>query len=340
MQNQVHRSAERGVDRQRVLHGRVGEDVGHRHAACVERDQRAGRPPRHVQPDRVPGRGQRRVAQRHAKCLAHDLRGRGRAEKLAAAAGRCAGVAPDISRMLQRDVAVRESRADRLHARGVFPLDRQQGDAPRHQDARQIAVCRKRHHHRGQTLVARGDAEHAAPRRQRSNQAAENRRGVVAERQAVEHRRRPLGSAVAGIGTRGSEGDRTVFLEHPRGGFHEEADLPMTGVITQRDRRAVSGTNAAVRRQHQELPAAKRRGIPAHPRVLAPAKQIARRPLPQHVRRKWQRAGRPGCMSTHIGQCRVVVVEEIFRHTRMVARYPDSIACRVSRRSRAESTEA
>ena len=60
--------------------------------------------------------------------------------------------------MLERDFAVREPRADRLDARGVFSLRRQQRDAAGHEHARQIAARRERHHHRGQTLVAGRDA--------------------------------------------------------------------------------------------------------------------------------------------------------------------------------------
>ena len=66
----------------------------------------------------------------------------------------------------------------------------------------------ERHHHRRQALVAGRDAEHAAARRQRADQPAEDHRRVVAVRQAVEHRRRALRAAVARIGARGGERDR------------------------------------------------------------------------------------------------------------------------------------
>ena len=49
--------------------------------------------------------------------LADHLRRRGGAEELAAAARGRAGAAAEIGRFLQRDLAVHEAHADRLHAR-------------------------------------------------------------------------------------------------------------------------------------------------------------------------------------------------------------------------------
>ena len=46
--------------------------------------------------------------------------GRRGAEELAAAAGRGAGAAAEIRGLLERDLAVREAHADRLHAPGVL----------------------------------------------------------------------------------------------------------------------------------------------------------------------------------------------------------------------------
>ena len=134
----------------------------------------------------------------------------------------------------------------------------------------------ERHHHGGQPLVARGDAEDAATRRERSNQAAEDRGGVVAIGEAVEHRRRALRTAIAGIGARGREGDGARALELVRRGLHEQADFPVPGVIAESDRRSVRRADAAVRREDEELFAADGGRLPAHPGVLRPAEDVAR----------------------------------------------------------------
>ena len=54
--------------------------------------------------------------------LADHLRRRRRAEKLASAARRCARPAAQLRRLFQRDLAVREARADRLHLARIFAL--------------------------------------------------------------------------------------------------------------------------------------------------------------------------------------------------------------------------
>ena len=76
-----------------------------RDAAVVQRHQRPGAAAGHVEPDRLTRRGQGRMRQRHAQGLAHDLRGGGRAEEMAAAAAGRAHVAADLGRLFQRDLA-------------------------------------------------------------------------------------------------------------------------------------------------------------------------------------------------------------------------------------------
>ena len=280
----------------------------------LERHQRRGRAARHVDPDRVARRRERGMSERHAQRLAHDLRRRGGPEKLTSAARRSARAASEIGRLLERDGAVHEPHAERLHLARILALLRHQRDAAGHQHRGQIVAGRERHHHRGQSLVARRDAEHAAPRRQRSNQPAEDRRRIVAERQAVEHRRRALRSAVARIGARRRERNRAGRLEHTRRRFEQQSDFPVTGVIPERDRRPIGRANAAVRREHQKLFAAERRRIPSHAGVLRPAEQIAGRPLAQHLRRQRQRARGSRRARGHIEQSRIVSVEGICRH--------------------------
>ena len=267
------------------------------------------------------------MSDRHAQRLAHHLRCCGGPEELTPAAGRAARAASEIRRFLERDGAVDEPHAERLHLARILALLRHQRDAAGHEHRGQIVAGRERHHHRGQSLVARRHAEHAAPRRQRSNQPAEDRRRIVPERQAVEHRRRALRSAVARIGARRRKRNRAGRLEHTRRRFEQQSDFPVTGVIPERDRRPIGRANAAVRREHQKLFAAERRRIPSHAGVLRPAEQIAGRPLTQHLRRQRQRARGPGRARGHIEQSGIVRVERICRHLCTTCAADGTISC-------------
>jgi hypothetical protein len=200
VQDQVGRTAERGVGHHRVVQGGIGEDVAHAHPARFEPHQRGRRSSRHVEPDRVAGRGEGRVPERHAQRFADHLRRGGGAEELTSAPRRGAGAAAEIRRLLEREFAVHVAHADGLNPGRVLALHREQRDPARHQHTWEIVARRQRHHHRRQTLVAGGDPEHAAAGGQRANQPAKYRRRVVAIRQAVEHRRRPLRAPIARIG--------------------------------------------------------------------------------------------------------------------------------------------
>ena len=78
------------------------------------------------------------MAERHAQRFAHHLRGRRRAEKLAAAAGRRAGAAAEIGGVLRGDLAVGEARRRWIESGRHLRPFRQQRDAARHQHAGQI----------------------------------------------------------------------------------------------------------------------------------------------------------------------------------------------------------
>ena len=155
----------------------------------------------HIEPDRLAGRGQRGVRQRHAQRFADDLRRRGGAEKLAAAARASAGAAAQLGGLFER-----RSRHAR-NARRWFEScprprrRRRQRDAAGHEDAGQIAQPGQRHHHRRQSLVAGRDAD---ARRARCGSERISRRKtiarVVAIGQAVHHAGRALRAAVAGVG--------------------------------------------------------------------------------------------------------------------------------------------
>ncbi len=269
VQQEVGGAAERGVHDHRVVHGVVGDDVPGAHAREREVLQRARRAPRELQPHGLTGRRERGVAERHPERLGHDLRRRRGAEELAAAAGRRAGGAAELGGLAHRQLAVREAHADRLHRARVLAHGRRQRHAAGHDDDRQVALRRQREHHRGQALVARRHAHHAAPRGQRPDQAAEHDRGVVAVGEALHHPERALRAPVARVAHEARERRRATAVELLRGLLHEQADLPVSRVVPERDRPPVRCADAALRAEDQELRAAQAARLPAHARRSA-----------------------------------------------------------------------
>ena len=68
-----------------------------------------------------------------------------------------------------------------------------------------------------------------------------------------------------------------------RRGLHEQADLPVAGVIAERDRRAVRRADAALRAEDEELRAAELARVPAHAGVLRQPEEVAAGALEQHL---------------------------------------------------------
>ena len=283
MQEQIRRAAHRRVHHHGVPDGGVGDDVAGADSARLERHQRARRAPGHVEPERLARGRQRRVRQREAQRLADHLRGGGGAEELAAAAGGAAGAAAEVLRLLQRQLAMREARADGLHGARVLAALGWQRDAARHQHAGEIAKRGQRHHHGGQALVAGGHSEHALAGGERAGEATQHDGGVVPVGEAIHHAGGALGAAVAGIGAEAREGDGAQLLQLRRRGLEEKADLPVAGVIAQRDRGAVGGADAALGGEHEVLRAPQLARIPAHARVLGEAEDVAAGPFEEHL---------------------------------------------------------
>ena len=129
-------------------------------------------------------------------------------------------------------------------------------------------IARERHHHRGQALVAGGDAEHAraASGSERISRRKTMRR-VVAVRQAVDHARRALRAAVARVGDRSRRTARhSQALQLLGGRLHQQADLPVAGVVAERDRRAVRRAEAALGARGSGTPGGRaRRGFQPMP---------------------------------------------------------------------------
>ena len=91
------------------------------------------------------------------------------------------------------------------------------------------------------------------PQGERTDQPLEDDGRVVAIRQTVHHRGRALRAAIARIADRGGEGKPLEAIQLLGGGLHEQADLPVSGVIAQRDRLPVLGPQAPLRAQDQHL---------------------------------------------------------------------------------------
>ena len=156
---------------------------------------------------------------------------------------------PSSAASSQRDLAVRVAGADRLHLAGVLAVARRQRHA-----ARARARTAGRASPASAIIIAgRPLSQVATPstpraRRQRADQPAEDDRRVVAVRQAVQHARRALRAAVARVGARRRRtGSPPSRLNSSAAASIEQADLPVPGVVAERDRRAVVGADAAVR---------------------------------------------------------------------------------------------
>ncbi len=161
--------------------------------------QGAGTAASHVEPDRLSAGSQSRMRQRHAQRFGHHLRGGGGSQELTAASGRRASLAAEFGGVFQGEFPLSITGTDRLDFSGVFARRGRQRNAAGNQHRGKIGRAGQRHHHGRQPLVAGGDSQHAAPRRQRSDQAAEQNGGIVSIRQAVEHAHRALGAAIARI---------------------------------------------------------------------------------------------------------------------------------------------
>ncbi len=282
VQDQVRRAAEGRVDRHRVADRAIVEDVAEALTGVSESDERSRGAAGHVEPDRLARGRQRGVGDRQSEGLGDDLRRGGGTEELAAAAGAAASAAAQFRRLGQRQLAVGVARPDRLDLAGVFPVARRQRHSPGDQHTGKMLRARQGHHHRGQALVARGDAQHTLPPRQRADQPAEDDGRVVAIRQAVHHAGRALGAAVAWVGDHPGERHDVEPAQLFGRLADQEADLPVAGVITQGDRLAVGTAHAPLRAQDEIGIAGDLARRPAHARILRQAEEIARRPFPQH----------------------------------------------------------
>ena len=172
-----------------------------------------------------------------------------------------------------------QARTDGLDLAGVLPLFRRQSHTTGHDDDGQITRPSQRHQDRRQALVTGPDTEHATPRRQGADQASHDDGGIVAIGQRIEHACRALCAAVTRIGAISGKRNRPEATDLVGGGLHEQADLPVTSVVTQGDRCAIRRPDAPHRAEDEELFATQMRWIPPHPRILTEAEDVATRRL-------------------------------------------------------------
>ena len=206
------------------------------------------------------------MRQRHAQRLADHLRRRRGAQELAAAAGRGAGAAAQASAASsQRDLAVREARADRICTLPASsPSFGEQRDAARHQHAGQIV-----HRRPAPSSSPAGPCRRWPRRARRCAWAASGSAGGTRWPRRCDRAGCRTCRSCPACGRRRdrcstpANGIAPSALQFLGGGLHQQADFPVAGVIAERDRRAVGGADAAVRAQDQEFLAAERARDPS-----------------------------------------------------------------------------
>lgn len=135
-----------------------------------------------------------------------------------------------------------------------------------------------------------------------------------------------LGAAIARVADKGGERDTAQAGDLFCRRRHLQADLPVPGVITQRNGATVRVTDAALGADQQDFSAGEFVGIPAHTGVLGHTEQVAAGGFEQHLRGERQRALRPGSVGFHRielfilrrkngvdGHCRILPVNRVQR---------------------------
>lgn len=106
--------------------------------------------------------------------------------------------------------------------------------------------------------------------------------GVIAKRKAIEHAGCSLCATVARNRTEARERNCFQPTKFFGGGLNKQTDLPMTGVIGERDGFAIGRAASALGAKDEKLFAPDFGGIPAHACVLRHAEQIATGTVQQH----------------------------------------------------------
>src|SRR5439155_25804233 len=89
--------------------------------------------------------------------------------------------------------------------------------------------------------------------RQRANQPPKDLGRIISISEAVHHASRSLGSTVTWVGAKAGKGNMAKAFQFLRGRFHQQAHLPMTGMVAERNGRAIGGADAALRAEDEEF---------------------------------------------------------------------------------------
>ena len=207
----------------------------------------------------------------------------------------------------------------RLHLAGVLAVARRQRHAAGHEHARADRGSP------ASAIIIAGRplsqvATPSTPRRVGSERISRRNtmRRVVAVRQAVEHRRRALRAAVARVGARRRRtGSRRSRVNSSAAALHEQPDLPVAGVVAERDRRAVGarGCRRACERIRNSLPPSAAGSQPMPAFCVQPNRSPRGRSRSISARQR-QRPRRTGRVRRNVQNRRVVRIERIRGHRR------------------------
>ena len=320
VQEQVRRSAERGVQDHRVADRGIGHDA----EVLIPRAARATSALRtaagHVEPDRLAGGGQGRVRQGQAQRLANHL-------GLAAVPKKWQpppGDAQDRHASWRACSNVTSPRAKRAPIDWTFPVS----SRPLVGSVTPPGISTQgRSRKLAKAIIIAGNplSQVATPRtplavgtlRPGGGRPKRRRCG----RPSCRTCRTSPGSGRRRVGAVGGIGNPTGLLELPRCRCDCQAELEVARMVAQRHGRAVLGPQPPQRAQDDILRARTAGRIPTHAGILRHAEGIAAGPAAEHLAREWQLALRPSSGGDHLVQARVTRIQQtnrsrIVKHTR------------------------
>src|SRR5262249_48825722 len=103
---------------------------------------------------------------------------------------------------------------------------------------------------------------------------------------------------------------------------HQEPDLPVAGVVAERDGPSIRRPDATLGREDQELGAAELARVPPHAGVLGPAEDIAARPVEEHLGREGQAPRWSGAHGLDVKQTRGPAFDDLVESHRCSLGHP------------------
>ncbi len=122
----------------------------------------------------------------------------------------------------------------------------------------------------------------------------------MAVREAINHAVSALGAAIARVGTKAREGNGLQSAKFVRRRMDQQADLPVAGMIAQRDGTPIGRAKSALRAENQKVFASDFSRIPSHASILRKPKKIAAWAVPEQFLCQRQTAGRPASAGLHL----------------------------------------